>query len=90
MHPSTEKLIKDIANEKPILILYDQALFFAKLVLKFYAKKNKCKLPLHASYVTSFLCVKGIYPNWSDLNETRLIRNSFKNLSLNLFIFCRE
>ena len=54
-----KRLIDDINRDKPSLILYDQALFFTKLTFKLYSKKFECPPPLHACYVTTFLCAKG-------------------------------
>jgi hypothetical protein len=55
-----EILFKDINRDKPVLILYDQALFFPKLAFKVYAKKFNRPAPLHACYVTTFLCDKDV------------------------------
>jgi hypothetical protein len=66
-------LINDIHRDKPVLVLYDQALFFPKLTLSLYEKKYKCPKPLHGCYVTTFLCAKGIYPYWSELNDMGLL-----------------
>ncbi|CAF0764678.1 unnamed protein product, partial [Brachionus calyciflorus] len=74
-----KNLTLDMHREKPILILYDQALFFGKIVLEFYSKKFKCSKPLSACYVTTFMCARGIYPLFSDLEK-----NGLFGLNLNL------
>ena len=71
-------LLQDIYKDKPVLILYDQALFFPKLALCLYEKKYQCSKPLHACYVTTFLCAKGVYPYWSELGEMGLLGNNTK------------
>lgn len=67
------RLIQDINNDKPVLILYDQALFFPKIACTLYSKKFNCPKPLHVSYVTTFMCARGIYPYWSDLEKMGLL-----------------
>lgn len=54
-------LLHDIHRDKPVLILYDQALFFPKLAFNLYEKKYKCPRPLHICYITTFLCAQGNY-----------------------------
>jgi hypothetical protein len=69
--------LADIDREKPVLILYDQALFFPKIALKLYTKKYKHNpKPLHACYVTTFMCAKDIYPLWGELNKMGLLGNN--------------
>jgi hypothetical protein len=65
-------LISDLHRDRPALVLYDQALFFPKLALTLYERKYKSK-PLHGAYVTTFLCAKGVYPFWSELNDMGLL-----------------
>jgi hypothetical protein len=72
-----KSLLTDIDREKPVLILYDQALFFPKIALKLYTKKYKHNpRPLHACYVTTFMCAKDIYPLWGELNKMGLLGNN--------------
>jgi hypothetical protein len=66
-------LLNDMHRDKPILILYDQALFFPKLALSLYEKKYACPKPLHCQYVTTFMCSKGVYPYWSELEKMGLL-----------------
>ena len=63
-----KKLINDLHTEKPVLVVYDQALFFSKITLKLYSKMYKNDpQPLRCCYVTSFLCDLGVYPSWHDM-----------------------
>lgn len=71
-------LFDDINRYKPVLILYDQALFFPKLLFKVYANKFNCPEPLHATYVTTFFCDKDIYPTWTDMGNTGMMGGSSK------------
>lgn len=86
-----KNLIHDMYVDKPSLILYDQALFFPKLAFDLYAKKYKCEKPLHCCYVTTFMCAKGVYPKWDELNEMGLLGNNaqihskIKNMLITLF-----
>ena len=88
-----KSLLKEMYRDKPVLILYDQALFFPKLALNLYAKKYKCSKPLTGCCITTFLCAKGIYPLWSELNEMGLLgennkfHNKFKHIFLTLCDF---
>ena len=68
-----KKLLADLNRDKPVLVLYDQALFFPKLALNLYAKRFKCQKPITASYVTTFLCARGIYPTWTEMNAMGLL-----------------
>ncbi|CAF0718066.1 unnamed protein product [Brachionus calyciflorus] len=67
------RLIQDMHNDKPVLIVYDQALFFPKIACELYSKKFRCPKPPHVSYVTTFMCARGIYPYWSDLEKMGLL-----------------
>nr|QVK45631.1 UDP glucuronosyltransferase [Brachionus paranguensis] len=71
-----QRLIQDMHNDRPVLILYDQALFFPKIACELYSKKYSCAKPLHVSYVTTFMCARGIYPYWSDLEKMGLLGNN--------------
>jgi hypothetical protein len=76
------------------MILYDQALFFPKLAFKLYSKMFKTPAPLHVCYVTTFLCAKGVYPYWSDLDKMGMMgsnskRQKLKSLSLTMFDFMK-
>jgi hypothetical protein len=71
-------LLHDIYKDKPVLILYDQALFFPKMALALYEKKYQCPKPLHACYVTTFLCAKGVYPYWSEMGAMGLLGKNTK------------
>ena len=73
-----KSLLKEMYRERPVLILYDQALFFPKLALNLFVKKYNCPKPLHGCYVTTFLCAKGIYPLWSELNKMGLLGKNNK------------
>ncbi len=89
-----KQLLQDIYRDKPMLILYDQALFFPKMALRLYEKRYKCPKPLHAAYVTTFLCAQGIYPYWSELSNMGLLGKTtkyqqIKNVSLSLYDFVR-
>ena len=90
-----KNLLQDIHRDKPVLILYDQALFFPKLAFDLYAKKYNCPKPLHACYVTTFMCAKGIYPYWSELEKMGLLgnnqhlHNKIRTLSITLYDFCK-
>lgn len=55
-----KQLLHDMYKEQPVLVLYDQALFFPKLAMRLYEKRYKCPKPLHAAYVTTFLCAQGL------------------------------
>lgn len=84
-----QTLLHDVYNDKPVLILYDQALFFPKMALSLYEKKYKCPMPLNACYVTTFLCARGIYPYWSELSDMGLLGkksnyHKLKNLSVTI------
>lgn len=68
-----KRLIQDMYNDSPVLILYDQALFFPKIACELYSKKYHLAKPLHISYVTTFMCARGIYPYWSDLEKMGLL-----------------
>jgi len=89
-----KNLFKDINRDKPVLILYDQALFFPKLAFKVYTKKFKRPAPLHSSYVTTFLCDKDIYPTWTEMNQTGMMGPDsklvkMKNLVLTAYDFMK-
>jgi hypothetical protein len=68
-----KSLLREMYQDKPVLILYDQALFFPKLALTLYEKKYKCPKPLHGCYVTTFMCAKGVYPLFGELNKMGLL-----------------
>lgn len=87
-------LLKDINRDRPVLVLYDQALFFAKFALGLYEKWYKCPKPLHICYVTTFMCAAGVYPLWSQMQEMGLMGstttyNKLKNISVTLYDFIR-
>lgn len=90
-----ENLITDIRRDQPVLILYDQALFFPKLVFEVFAKRYQCEKPLHGCYVTTFMCAKGVYPKWTELEEMGLLGNQSdlysrtKNLCITMYDFCK-
>jgi hypothetical protein len=90
-----KNLLQDIHRDKPVLILYDQALFFPKLALDLYAKKYNCQKPLHACYVTTFMCAKGVYPYWSELEKMGLLgnnlhlHNKIRTFMITLYDFCK-
>lgn len=89
------KLLVDIHRDKPVLILYDQALFFPKLALNLYEKRYKCPKPLHGCYVTTFMCAKGVYPYWSELKDMGLlgnnshIYNQLRTFAVTFYDFCK-
>ena len=86
-----EKLVVDMNADRPELVVYDQALFFPKLALDYYAKLYKCEKPLNCCYVTSFMCANGIYPKWSELQKMGLLgdnsnfQSEFKNVGKTMF-----
>ncbi len=87
-----KQLLHDIHRDKPVLVLYDQALFFPKMALRLYEKRYKCPKPLHAAYVTTFLCAQGVYPYWSELSNMGLLGKTtkyqqFKNSSISVYDF---
>lgn len=87
-------LFEDIRRYRPILILYDQALFFPKLLFKVYAQKYKCPEPLHGAYVTTFLCDKDIFPTWTEMNNTGMMGGNsklekIKNLTITAYDFVK-
>lgn len=90
-----KNLIQDIHKDKPVLILYDQALFFPKLALELYSKKYNCPKPLHGCYVTTFMCARGVYPYWSELEKMGLLgnnmhmHNKLRNFVMTLYDFCK-
>lgn len=89
-----KQLLHDIYTDKPVLVLYDQALFFPKMALRLYEKRYKCPKPLHAAYVTTFLCAQGIYPYWSELSSMGLLGKTtnyhkIKNTSISVYDFMR-
>lgn len=80
-------LLEDMYRDQPILVLYDQALFFPKLAFSLYEKRYKLEQPLHAAYVTTFLCAQGIYPYWSDLKKMGMLGDSkIKTKATNVLI----
>jgi hypothetical protein len=53
-----ENLLADMYKEKPVLVLYDQVLFFPKIIFHLYSKRFKCPKPLSICYVTTFMCAR--------------------------------
>ncbi len=56
-----KNLINDINRDKPILILYDQGLFFPKFVFKLYSKVYLHPEPMNVSFIITFMCGYGIF-----------------------------
>lgn len=81
-------LIEDMRRDKPVLILYDQAIFFVKLALTLYEKKYQCQRPLSICYVTTFMFAKGIVPNWDELDLIG-VRRSYKNMAITFYDLVR-
>lgn len=71
-----KNLLQDIHEDRPVLILYDQALFFPKLALNLYEKKYKQPMPIHATYVTTFMCARDVFPLWTDMDRMGLMGKS--------------
>jgi hypothetical protein len=90
-----KNLIEDMYKDKPVLIIYDQALFFPKLALDLYTKKYNRPKPLHACYVTTFMCAKGVYPYWSELEKMGLLgnnlhlHNKIRTLAITMYDFVK-
>lgn len=85
-----KKLLNDIHREKPLMIIYDQALFFPKLLLTLYSRLyREDRQPIRCCYVTSFLFAKGVYPLWSDMFKTGMM-GTRKNLIKNIFLTAKD
>lgn len=85
-----KSLVEDIHNDKPELIIYDQAIMFIKLMLNFYQKKYKTEIykPLAICYVTTFQFQRGNFPL---IGELKLIgiTSSVKNLLVTAYDFIK-
>jgi hypothetical protein len=77
-----DTLVEDIYRERPAFILYDQALFFPKLAFKIYSKRYSCPEPLHVAYCITFMCAKGIYPEWRDMLKMGMLGSNSSKLNL--------
>jgi hypothetical protein len=74
------KLIEDMHQDQPVLVLYDQAIFFMKVLVKMYKKRYNVDL-FTVSYLTTFMFNKGMY---SDMKLIGVF-SSFKNMAITVF-----
>lgn len=81
-----KNLVNDIHKDKPVLILYDQAIMFIKLTLCLYHKyySNEKYKPISIAYITTFMFVRGIYPQINELHVFG-VTSSIKNMLLTVY-----